>query len=665
MSSRRAQADHGQSGWFERWVPATSAVRRLPWGDALVAVVVLATCGFLALRTVPRQTTEWPYLRADQLRIYGMACVALLGLLATARLLPRVLGWVTRGVVVLGALVLSAMSIGRARQHVTWNWPPVVRHSAQQNMPRLTGAESAEWAARVAMHVLSTSGGAGQVRVPAAWPFPDSVSVAVVRGTADSVRVWARSADGTTRCAEAPQYSDKHSERRGKGPTSEYTPCAGIAEPAASQFTPVMRDSAPMAAPMTAPASAAGVRGTDWPQYRRDASHTARADGAETEVTWDARVSGEVRSSPSIAAGLVLVGSHGTGAIAALSLHTGRIAWERRLPNWVHQDIVSDGEVAVAGFGDNENSFKGRSPSGLAAYRLADGAHLWTVFDESSVMTSPIVVDSTLLYATASGILLRRSLRTGSVIDSMQLRGGVIMAPPAMTGDTLVVALEPATVCALHARPLRTLWCDELPKVFMLGHYAPSVHDGTVYAAGSVVLQALGPGQLFDMPRHWKRRAVDALISPQFFAAGQQLFALRLRDGVHVWDGPIRGAYREVGGHPSGTAVVSGSLGAIVYPAQDSLVVFDVATGARRWAVGAGESRGPPLLLDSVVVHARRDGSIESREMASGRLRCRIAMRAGFDRSGPVVAGDIVILADVLGGVHAVPRRTLTSCPQA
>lgn len=114
-------------------------------------------------------------------------------------------------------------------------------------------------------------------------------------------------------------------------------------------------------------------------------------------------VDGPLRSSAIAVGDMVLIGSHGTGTLTAIDAPTGATRWVARVPNWIHQDPVTDGAIVVVSFGDNDASFQGRAPSGVAAFVLATGERLWTRFDESSVMTSAVMPDSTIVYATAIG----------------------------------------------------------------------------------------------------------------------------------------------------------------------------------------------------------------------------------------------------------------------
>ena len=81
------------------------------------------------------------------------------------------------------------------------------------------------------------------------------------------------------------------------------------------------------------------------------------------------------------------------------------------------------------------------------------------------------------------------------------------------------------------------------------------------------------------------------------------------------------------------------------------------------WTAGAGDSRGPPLIIAGHVIVARRDGVIESRALHSGAIACRVTRATGYDRAGPARAGGLLIFANLTGEIEAIPVRDLVGCP--
>ncbi|HPF62569.1 MAG TPA: hypothetical protein PLI93_10975, partial [Gemmatimonadales bacterium] len=62
------------------------------------------------------------------------------------------------------------------------------------------------------------------------------------------------------------------------------------------------------------------------------------------------------------------------------------------------------------------------------------------------------------------------------------------------------------------------------------------------------------------------------------------------------------------------------------------------------------------------VVLAGREGGIRVRDLATGALRCTIPRDGGYDRGGPAVGGDLMLLASLDGVVEAIPTRDLLGC---
>lgn len=661
--------------------------------DGVILLLAAVPAGWLIWRTVPNELHEWPASMSAKLAVYGGA----VGIVFVTLLIARMLRGAPRALFRLGALGVVALLVfsvqSRRGNAVAYAWPPKSVGDWAAIQRTMKPRERAEFGARVLMHRLDwlrDANGAAvpathadSLAIPASWLFPDSVTVAIERGAGDTVRVWARS-DTAVRCAEVPQPAVSHDAAhtlptRGSNETQELVPCAGRTAPPASAFVLPTRTADPVAATAMPPSI-----GAAWPQYRLDAAHTATvADmtpvptaGDETsksvaqvdvasDSAWTSTIAGEVRSSASLVGDLVVVGTHGNGELAAFDRRTGALRWRRRLPNWVHQDPVSDGRVVVVGFGDNSNGFAGQSPSGVVAYAAGTGAPLWTVFDESSVMTSPIISGDALVYASATGRLRKRRLLDGTLVADSAMPGGVIMGPPAAVGDTAIVALDSHDVCAVLMSSFTRLWCRTFPHTILMGHYAPTVANGVVYAAGSVVFPGHSWSEFRLLPSATQFTALRSVLRPRFLPLGQRLWALSLRDGSVLWAGPMHVDTKPIGGHPAGTAVVQGTHGIIMYPQQDTLAGFDTRTGVERWRMDGGGTRAALLLVDSLVIHAERDGTIVSRSVVTGKVHCSVKMPAGFDRAGPVRIGNTVVSVDRTGGVRTFPVSRLTHCPPA
>jgi outer membrane protein assembly factor BamB len=529
-------------------------------------------------------------------------------------------------------------------------WPPRPEDSHATRLQTLTPSERASWGARVAAHWFADSLVSGDsLTIPAGWPFPDDVELAVSRIGVARAQIWSRAADGTVACLPIPSRAAA-GDSVGQVESCEK---AGHA-PAGLRFVRPQRVTVPI--PKVTSSSTAPV----WLQHRGDPAKSGISNAAgNPRDSWLAQLDGPIRSAVSVTGDLVLIGAHGTGDFEALDITTGRRRWSARMPNWVHQDAVSDGRVVV---GSVWPAFAGREPSGVAAYELGTGRHLWTAFDESSVMTSPVIAGSTLIYATAAGVLRKRALASGALVAQRRLPGGVIMGPPAIRGDTLVVGLEANRVCALLASTLDPLWCQTFAGLRLMGHTAPTIAGSAAIVSAVGLLRSLSIAEFRHLPLSMQRKLITTIFGPEEVFASQRFMALDLRDGHVLWKSRAFPATRVVRGHTSGTATVSGDVGVIVLPVSDSVVAFRLSSGDVLWTAGARMSRGAPLVFDERVVVAGRDGVIDVRDLKTGALTCSLRHKAGFDRAGPTVAGNIAILADLQGEVEAIPIAKLLGC---
>ncbi len=595
-----------------------------------------------------------------------------LSFLAVAAILVRVL-WTIRGsgrrvggailmsVGVMAAVVATGMASTRIAilQHERSSpdvWPPRVDSARAVVLGELSGELQASWGLWLALASASRDPSRwSQPSIPERWGFPPGVRIGGIVTDSGAMLV-AQSADGIT--CTALTWSDSSG-----WPTASVVPTCGDSPPAGVELAAPLRETdEPRRHEFPAPSRDPRT----WPQYRRDAAHLiATPLSGDSASGWAAETRTPVRASASTAGGLVLVGGHGTGVLVALDASTGALRWRARLPNWIHQDPVSDGYRVLVGFGDKDASFLGQAPSGVAAFDLATGRWLWTAFDETSVMTSPVLHDSTAYSISAAGVLRGRSLADGSLRLERQLPGGAIMGPAALSGETLFVGLDVDVACAVLLPGGHELWCREFPGLRWMGHASPSVADSVVLLTG--VATALTPGISEYRRLPWRNRLqqLRALLFPKYWdvnSPGQVILGVDRGTGATRWRSRVYPWARDVDGHTAGTAVVASGIGVVVLPMADVAVGFDITTGAERWSQPAHGSRGPVLVLDGSVVVAGQDGVVLVLNLATGSERCRLQSPLGFDRAGPVPTGVHAVFVRLDGRVVAVPREDLLAC---
>ena len=534
--------------------------------------------------------------------------------------------------------------------------------SASAGGTPLSPGEAAEWAVRVALHAAPHERITDDtIEIPANWPLPATATLGVRDRAERGREIWARvaGAQGTVTCHVSVAPEGEFTADLQFTPSCDTT----TALPAGVVLGPPVRGAGRTSLP-SPPSGAA-----PWVQHRGNASRAAAAPGGpSTPTAWHATTHTPVRADVSVVGELVLVGGHGSGLLVALDRSNGVRRWSAQLPNWIHQAPVSDGQVVAVGFGDNDRSFGGHAPSGVAAYDLVSGRRLWTEFENGSVMTSPAIHDSIVAYVTSNGVLRVRLLVTGQLLGTTQLPGGVIMGPPVLTGDTLVVTLDPNNTCGVDLSPLRVLWCLRQNGLRMVGHASAAIKDGIIVASGVATAGTPGLSSYVALPLRLQAEMLKALLFPEYLDyrvahfPGQVFSGINLATGKVRWTSPFFARRRSVDGHTSGTAALQGGIGVIVLPVADTVVAFEPTTGTIRWTSGANQARGAPLILGNQVIISGRNGVIEVRQLESGVLQCTLRRERGYDRAGPILTEGMLVFANLDGEIEAIPTADLLTC---
>lgn len=639
---------------------ATRFLDRIGFGVAIVATI------FMVFR---RPTPDFqdmlpvgPAISAFFLILGGALWIAFRQLEArgpgrSSRRVPRLLLY--------GAAAVLAGMLGTRvaiQVHQRWNddlWPPGFSQARSVVVNELPDVERATWALWLAIHAASDSAHALDIpTIPADWPYPDDVRLAIRLRDGVASELVAVTGGGEAVC-----HAMLAAEPRGPGDAVRLEPICDERPDAAS----VPDAKAPVRSQIVNEIAAPTGRTESWAQHRNDAARSAASDAPSLTSPrgWRVQVPTPMRASLSVVDDVVLAGGHLTGLIAALDRETGVPRWFARAPNWIHQEPVTDGRIVLVGFGDKDMSLVGKAPSGIAAFELATGRRLWTAFDESSVMTSPVIQDGIVAYVSAAGMLRKRDVSTGSLIMERLLPGGVIMGPPTLSGGTLVVNLEPGTVCAVDITTFDQRWCSTFPGLRRMGHGSPAVAGETVVVSAVTSVFPPGPAEFLKLPLKVQAVMLRAVIFPKYWSAsysGQLFMGLDLATGRQRWISRFFSVQRDAGGHMAGTPAIVDGRASIVLALADSIIGFDPNSGAIAWSHPAHGARGAPLIFEERVLVAGRDGVIEVRRIDDGILTCRIERKVGWDRAGPVRTGGLIIFADLEGGIEAIPTADLRDC---
>ena len=259
---------------------------------------------------------------------------------------------------------------------------------------------------------------------------------------------------------------------------------------------------------------------------------------------------------------------------------------------------------------------------------------------------------------------------------------GPIRSSPAVTEALVLAGSGDGNLYAIDRKTGRIAWRFTADAAV---NSSPAVGDGTVYFAslgGTVYAVALSDGRL-----RWKTASgrplapawagasgIDYYVSSPVLtdelviigAPDGVLYALGRSDGSVKWRGRTEGRIHSSPAIRNGTAVV-GSFDGSVY-------AFDLQSGARRWRFDT-EGRGlesesvgydrrsiisSPAVTDSAVYIGSRDGHFYAIDMATGKLRWRVAHDDGsWSISSPAVADAVVYDASSDARfVHALSAAT-------
>ncbi|HTO86955.1 MAG TPA: PQQ-binding-like beta-propeller repeat protein [Thermoanaerobaculia bacterium] len=389
-----------------------------------------------------------------------------------------------------------------------------------------------------------------------------------------------------------------------------------------------------------APGAAAPAATRAEAMFRVDASHSglfpAAAGPALEGVRWSFHTHGPVRGSPTVADGMVLVGS-GDGNLYALDVATGRERWhaglggavasgpavagglvfatsrERRVTaleletGRVRWQFEAGADRAFAWSWDfwlsspsvsGDRVFVGSGDGSVYALKASSGQRLWQYETGGRVRSSPAVSDGVVYVGGMDGKLYALDAATGKSrwifetegvsIDSRKagFDRTSIVSSPSVSGDLVFVGSRDAQLYAVERATGKERWrfghkidyLDGNPEVsWVLG--SPALADGLVFTGSS-------DGRFFNAVRAstgeevWRFKTPKNVLSSAALASGQvffgcedgHLFALDAKTGVERW------RFRTAGAVISSPAVGAGA----VYVGSDDGVVYAIATGPER-----------------------------------------------------------------------------------
>jgi len=257
----------------------------------------------------------------------------------------------------------------------------------------------------------------------------------------------------------------------------------------------------------------------------------ALLDRATGAVIWTRRLSAPLGAGPLIADDRLFVAEQDpTGKVYAIRLTNGGTIWSARAGDVSAPLVLSDSSLYLA------------SAAGLVVQASArTGVARWRGHVGGGVRATPLVVPAGLVVATQTDSLFLLDAQTGAVRVHRGTRGTVLAAPALVDSTTIVIGTSAGQLEALDATTLHTLWSMDLGDA-VVGNVA--VRDGRAYALtgrGTLVIVPL------TQPAEARRIPVGIVARGGPTPAPQGIFLGGVRGeivlvdslGVHQWDAHI------------------------------------------------------------------------------------------------------------------------------
>ena len=348
--------------------------------------------------------------------------------------------------------------------------------------------------------------------------------------------------------------------------------------------------------------------GTDWTQFRFDPAGTGFNPyetilSPETvgglKVAWTVSTPGYVNSSPAVVDGVLYIGAGpepltASSFVYAIDAATGTVLWSRKHPYSLlpTDPTVAHGMVYVGTLGDDT----------LRAYNARTGAIRWT-FGGAGAPADPVVVGDVLYLSVNTGYVYALDARTGQVLWTSPHVGPISPNAVAVAGTMVYAGSDDRHLYAFDRRDGHIVWSAPtrggMPS-------SPAVSHGRVFVGSAdrhlYAFDAATGHQL------WKRPTGDDVYSSPTTAYGRVFVAST--DGVlHAFDQALGTPRWTV---PTGGKVTLPSpvvANGVVYigSQDDSMYAVDAMTGQILWSYATGAVPGASAAVADGVLYFGSD----------------------------------------------------------
>jgi outer membrane protein assembly factor BamB/tRNA A-37 threonylcarbamoyl transferase component Bud32 len=309
---------------------------------------------------------------------------------------------------------------------------------------------------------------------------------------------------------------------------------------------------------------------------------------------WEFACEDEVRSSPTVAEGIVYIGAYDNN-LYALDAQTGRFVWK----------YATDGGIASSPCVSRDMVFVGSEDRILYALNARTGSIAWTCPTGERIRSSPRVEYNQVFFGSDDGHLYAVSAQSGRVTWKFQALKP-IRSSPAIGGDAVYLGSDDGHVYALDIQNGNLKWKYRTNRRVTS---SPAVDEELVFVGSTdwnVYALDVRTGWAV-----WRYRTNNAIVSSPAISEGRlyigsidgNLYALETKSNRLIWKFPAEGQITSSPAVAEG-AVYFGSVDGHIYS-------VDAKTGKLRWSFKTG---GPvpssPFVADGIVYIGSTDNKV-------------------------------------------------------
>ena len=364
---------------------------------------------------------------------------------------------------------------------------------------------------------------------------------------------------------------------------------------------------APAALPCGPTVSPSPTPVVSWPQFHFDAANTGCNPyesllGPDTvgklTLNWQYATGGSVEAPPSVANGMVYVGSD-DGYLYALNAGSGALIWKYYTGlSVLDAPVVSDGRVYA---------FSYIPDGGVVALNAKTGEVIWQENFQGTGYGSALTLYKDVLYTASSSRVFALDTGTGYEIWESQDDVGVDdNSIPAVANGLVYVGSNNGNLYALNASTGQTVWSYPVGEV----NSSPAVANGLVYvSAGSMYALDASTGQFiwsystFGIYCGNFRDCGPSVANGMVYALGYGagFYAFNANTGALIWDYPLSGQ--------SSPAIANGVL--YVGSEDGTVNAINASTGTLLWHYKTGgDVHSSPAVANGMVFAGSNDGNL-------------------------------------------------------